>query len=452
MLTEAELLRRTAYGEDGWTQFALDDSLEDGAVAREVCAFANSEGGYLVFGIDDDDRVVGCSLSAERRDQLAVALDSIEPRPHYSLYPLTVQGLEVWVLDVPEGVQKPYLVGGCLYERRGARSVKVVSPYEMRHVYDRLAQLNWTGQPLAGVAWRGNIDGRLLRTFRSLAGISAKLPIEQVLLNLGVTTADGTLLRCGELFFGKSPQTFFGQAQVHCALFRGHSKVNMVNDALFGGPLPKQLEAAEAWLKATLPVAYNRDGAAQRGEEWAVPLPALREAVLNALVHRDYGEEGNITVEVYDDRVVVTNPGGLLEAVAKNFGHLSKSRNERLLDLCLRMKLAEKMGSGIGRMRERMRLAGLPAPIFNDGHIFSVTFMRGDECLGNEAQRHRDADAQEAKDVLDKARMFRHETPAGLARWLRIPEERVQRQLAHLQELGLLTRLGRGDQAEWLVL
>ncbi|MBQ4376265.1 MAG: winged helix-turn-helix transcriptional regulator, partial [Bacteroidales bacterium] len=103
----------------------------------------------------------------------------------------------------------------------------------------------------------------------------------------------------------------------------------------------------------------------------------FKEALINALSHRDYFEKGaSITIEVFDDRVEITNPGDLLPTVARNFGRRSMSRNPLIFGLFNKMRLVEHIGSGIPRMRKDMTEAGLPEPMFEDDGIFVVTLFR----------------------------------------------------------------------------
>ena len=98
---------------------------------------------------------------------------------------------------------------------------------------------------------------------------------------------------------------------------------------------------------------------------------------MNAICHRDlYEEGGTIMVEVYDDRVEISNPGGLLPVVAADFGQKSMSRNPLIFGLFTRMHVVEKVGSGIPRMRRLMKDAGLAEPKFSTQGIFTVTFMK----------------------------------------------------------------------------
>jgi ATP-dependent DNA helicase RecG len=131
------------------------------------------------------------------------------------------------------------------------------------------------------------------------------------------------------------------------------------------------------WIQEKLQVAYIIEGTGPRKEVWEIPLTVFKEAIINALSHRDYYEQGAATtIEVFDDRVEITNPGGLLLGVAKDFGTKSMSRNPLIFGLFTRMHLVERIASGVPRMREAMREANLPEPVFHTTGMFTIIFLR----------------------------------------------------------------------------
>ncbi|HCU24840.1 MAG TPA: ArsR family transcriptional regulator, partial [Deltaproteobacteria bacterium] len=111
-----------------------------------------------------------------------------------------------------------------------------------------------------------------------------------------------------------------------------------------------------------------------------IPLEALREAVVNALMHRDYGITGTqISIEIYDDRVEILNPGGLPNKLSKKeFGVMSVRRNERIADLFFRLHKVERIGMGIKRIRKLIKAAGLKEPDFETDGFFRVVFYRSE--------------------------------------------------------------------------
>ena len=139
----------------------------------------------------------------------------------------------------------------------------------------------------------------------------------------------------------------------------------------------QQYLQAIAWLESKLQVAYKIEGTGPREEIWEIPLTVFKEAIINALSHRDYYEQGaSIMIEMFDDRVEISNPGGLLPVVAKDFGHKSMTRNPLIFSLFTRIHLVERVASGIPRMQEAMREANLPEPEFHTEGMFTAVFKR----------------------------------------------------------------------------
>lgn len=134
------------------------------------------------------------------------------------------------------------------------------------------------------------------------------------------------------------------------------------------------------WLQGKLNVRYDIEGqgAGPRKEIWEIPETAFKEVIINSLSHRDYYDKGAVIhIEVFDDRVEISNPGGLVSAIAEaEFGHRSHSRNPLIFGLFARMHLVEQIGSGIRRINQVMNEAHLPEPIFRKEGIFVVVLKR----------------------------------------------------------------------------
>lgn len=148
----------------------------------------------------------------------------------------------------------------------------------------------------------------------------------------------------------------------------------------YGGNLYAQFRLAIEWLRSKLNVAYDIEGqgSGPRKEMWEIPETVFKEAIVNALAHRDYYDKGAKTlVELFDDRVEISNPGGLVSAIPlADFGKKSHSRNPLIFGLLARMHLVEQVGSGINRMNDLMKAAGLSNPIYNTDGMFTVIFSR----------------------------------------------------------------------------
>ena len=222
-----------------------------------------------------------------------------------------------------------------------------------------------------------DIEPRNFRTFMEMSNLSDTLPLRRLFESLELLTEEGFSKNATALFFGRDSDRKFPHAIIRCLRFKGYDKVHIIDDKTFGGPLYQQYLDTLSWIESKLEVEYIIKGTGPRREIWEIPLDVFKEAVMNAICHRDLYEEGaTVMVEVYDDRVEISNPGGLLPVVAAEFGHKSMSRNPLIFGLFTRMQVVEKVGSGIPRMRRLMKDAGLPEPKFDTKGFFTVTFMK----------------------------------------------------------------------------
>lgn len=378
MLT-AEEIKSLAYSGEGYNvDFNIRVPSKMKEVTTEVCAFANSEGGYIIFGIDNGGTIQGIDIDNNTRSKIQDAVRDISPAIHVNLYPVVVDDKTVWVLDVPSGKDKPYVISGVIYMREGANSQKLTTAEEIRSFFQTSNRIYFDAVPCMQFDKDKDLDEDNFSSFRHESNMTGNVSTNQILNNLQVFNESGIIKSGGVLFFGKEPERIFPHAVIHCVLFKGTTKVHIIDDKYYGGSLYHQYKQAEAWIMDKLKVSYIMEGMNARKEVWEIPLPVFKEAIINALSHRDYYEQGAVTmVEIYEDRVVISNPGGLLPAVQKEFGTRSMSRNPLIFGLFTRMNLVEQVASGIPRMRDEMKEAGLPEPTFvADGGFFTVEFKR----------------------------------------------------------------------------
>lgn len=346
-------------------------------ITEEVCSFANAAGGVVLVGIDDHGVIKGASIDNSKRSAIQDSIGEISPALHCEMYPIEVEGKEVWVIEVPAGRQIPYFFGGSVFVREGANSQKLTNVEEIRELFQQAEKIYYDSIPNKKYNLYDNLDADIMKAFRREAHISNNVEYDQLLENIQAFTEEGDVKRGAILFFAKHPENLFFHAVVRCIQFKGTDKLHIIDDKTFGGPLVFQYEQALNWIEDKLKVEYEIKGTGPRTEKWEMPLDVFREAIINALAHRDYYEQGAFTnVEIYDDRVEITNPGGLLPLVAKNFGRKSLSRNPFVFSLFMRMNLVEHVGSGIGRMKELMLEAGLPEPEYETEGMFTVILYR----------------------------------------------------------------------------
>ncbi len=422
-------------------------------IAEEVCSFANSAGGYVLIGVDNGNQIVGVEIDNNKRSAIQDAIGEISPMLHYNMYRVDVDGKEVWVIDVPSGKNKPYFFSGSTYIREGANCQKLTNVDEIRDAFQRNDRIYFDAIPLPKVDLSKELDEDNFREFRYAAGLGMDISNEQILENLQVYDENNDVKSGGVLFFAKHPENIYFHVVIRCVLFKGTDKVYILDDKTFGGPLLQQYNKAIEWLMGKLQVSYEMEGTGPRKEIWEIPLSVFKESIINALSHRDYYEQGaSIMIEMYDDRVEITNPGDLLPVVAKNFGRKSLSRNPLIFGLFTRMHLVEHVGSGIPRMKKDMLDAGLPEPIFETEGMFTVIFKRPTAAAQTLITK-KDIQLTPIQSAILSAIA---ETPTitmdELGAKLNLGRSSIYKNIKQLKEQGILSREGRKNDGKWIVL
>jgi ATP-dependent DNA helicase RecG len=194
-----------------------------------------------------------------------------------------------------------------------------------------------------------------------------------------------------------------------------------------------------------------KDGKSRK-ELWEIPEIVFKEAIINSLAHRDYYDKGGrITIELFNDRVEVTNPGGLVSSIAKNeFGKKSSSRNPLIFGLFERMRLVEQIGSGISRMRDLMQLEGLTPPEFNTDGMFTVIFRRPiefDKWVVRWVDNLTENRINILKNIYSNPKISKRELESIIG----LNGSAIDKNIDFLKDLGLLERKGNTKSGHWII-
>ena len=348
----------------------------DKELPSEVCAFANASGGKVYIGISDDNRVVGTDTSNRARSQIKDTINKIEPHLNVELDVYD----DIIVLTVPEGTQKPYSCPAGFYLRTGPNSQKLnrdsiieFFQNEGRVLYDQIIR---DDLPIAT-----RFNETAYRRFVKTAKISDVHDKNTNLINLkcaGISGGKLCFTNVGSLFFRINDEDVeFRHAGIVCGLFKGTNKAYILDAKELNGDIVSNIEDAIIFLKKHLRINFKIEGL-RRENILELPESALREAIVNAVCHRDYFEYGSrIMVELYDDRVDIVSPGGVCKGITpENFGTVSITRNPLIQSLFYRIDYIEQMGTGIMRMMEAAKEANVAAPQFKFDNFFRVTFRR----------------------------------------------------------------------------
>ena len=380
MLSVKEIQSIISSGEGYNAEFkvSLPSKVKD--ITEEVCAFANASGGVVLIGVDDNNLIQGVTIDNAKRSAIQNSINEISPSLQCETYSIEIEGKQITVIEVPSGPNKPYVLSGAIYVRQGPNSQKLTTVEEMRDFFQQADRIYFDEAPCTEVNIVTDLDKDNIVVFRKEAGLNNTISDEQIFRNLRLTTKEGYLKNGGVLFFAKEPELFFEKAVVRCIAFDGTDKRYIIDDKIMTGALYQQFLKSMYWLHSKLDIRYEieGEGSKPRKELWEIPETVFKEAIINSLAHRDYYDKGGrITIELFDDRLEISNPGGLVSAIPRNeFGKRSLSRNPLIFGLFERMRMVEQIGSGISRMRDLMLEEGLTPPEFSIDGMFTVTLRR----------------------------------------------------------------------------
>ena len=204
-----------------------------------------------------------------------------------------------------------------------------------------------------------------------------------MLVNIEVAERDGNRLlfrNAGVLFFARNVRHFFPEAYITCLLGRGPDKVHILDRKDFEGGVVADIEDAMRFIERNTRTAYRIEGL-RRQNIPEYPMEAVREAITNAVMHRDWFFDGaNVFVELYADRIEVISPGSLPKGLTlADLGRKSIRRNPLIADLLHRIDFIEKAGTGIRRIRDGAREQDCPEPEFEADRFVTVTFRPNPE-------------------------------------------------------------------------
>jgi len=341
--------------------------------ARELVAMANTAGGKILLGVRDDGTVKGFPDSNEQRARIQDIARNCDP----PVKVLVQRVGEVTVVTVRESDTKPVQCSDGFFWRQGAVTQKL-SRNEIRDFFRSEGSIRFDLSLCPKFRYPQDFDREKYEAWFRLSGITGRPRTEDVLVNIEVAEQAGGRLvfrNAGVLFFARNVRHFFTQAYITCLLAKGVDKVHILDRKDFAEGVVSDIEESLRFIERNTRTAYRIEGL-RREDIPEYPMKALREAVTNAAMHRDWFMEGaNVFVEIYTDRIEISSPGGLPKGMKlSDLGRKSIRRNALIADLLHRITFIEKAGTGIKRMRDEAHDQGCPAPIFEENGFFTAIF------------------------------------------------------------------------------
>ncbi|MDE0103899.1 MAG: putative DNA binding domain-containing protein [Bryobacterales bacterium] len=365
-----EELRDAILGGEG-PSLAFERSFSK-SLGRELCAFANASGGSLFVGVSDDGAVVGVSHHTRLKSRIRDIARSADPPIRVEIDAIG----EVLRVDVPAQHDKPYSFGGRFFRRVGANSHRM-SVTEIEEMFYEVGRLHFDSTPCPNIELEKDLNDATWDGFSRRAKIPRAMDRRAALRNLGLVNADQRMTHAGAWLKARDIRTVTTSAHVSCKLFLGRTKFRILERRDFHRHMAGLVDDVTFWILTKINVEFIIKHV-RREERPELPEDALREAVANAVAHRDYRSPANVQVYVFKDRVEIVSPGGLPVGMTKaDLGTKSVPRNPLLFDMLYRMDVVERIGSGVRRMFDLCRHHGTPLPRIDvSEHWVTVTFPR----------------------------------------------------------------------------
>jgi len=424
----------------------------DKSFAEEVCAFANSSGGKILLGIADDGKTSGIKTDNVLLSRIQDHIKQIEPHLEIQISVLD----NIVVVDIPEGKDKPYGCSKGFFLRIGPNSQKLTRN-EIVSFFQKEGRIRFDELENGKAVFSRDFDVSAFNNFLQLASITPSIDKDFLLANLDCLSENGQMTNAGVLFFSKSTEFLLLQATVTCVLYKGIERIHVLDRKDFSGNIIDNIENAVMFVLRHTNLEYKIEKL-RREEIPEIPEVALREAVVNAVCHRDYFEKGaNVMIEIFDDRLEISNPGGLPSGLTrKSFGTKSVVRNPVIASLLHRAGYIEKIGTGIKRIENAVKEHGIGSVIFSFDSFFTVSFSRVKATEKTTQKTTQEIEKTTQKTTQEMILSLIKTNPAitrkGVAEKTGLTPDGVKYHLDKLREQGVIRHVGATKKGYWEVM
>lgn len=485
-------IEEIVHGESKNVEFKISLPKDSTKYIKTIIAFANTQGGQLVIGVDDKTRkVVGV-----KDDTVFQVMDSIANAVADSCVPQIVPNIELQTIDkhtvivvtvIPEP-NRPYYLKSKGKENgtfiRLAGTSRPASFEKIKELEMEGARISWDELTCIGYEVTEKEIRKLCKDIMKYRE-EAKLPKRKVtraqLINWKLLKErEGSLLASNAFVLLVSD--YFPFSKTQCAVFKGTERTVFLDKREFTGSVYKQIESAVAFVLRNIRLGATVKGLV-REEAYELPVEAIREMIINAHCHRNLLDTSCVQVALYDNRLEVTSPGGLYNGLTYEeimSGH-SKLRNRAIANIFNQMGFVEAWGTGIRRIKEAAICYGLPYPeilVFDD--MFRVNLYRNqlyptfgfeDEFVEESSEYNKKMFGESSEKVRRKFGESSEKVAAGqnetqrkllelikqnnrmsakeMAEILSISSRSVEKNIKKLKDQGLLIRHGSPKSGYW---
>lgn len=379
--TAAQLKQLLSLGENQTLEYLTSCELKH--CGPQVCAFLNTQGGYLLCGVDDNGQIKGVEHAEQVAEQLESQLKSaIQPPVLFSVEVQQVENKQLLVVEVPAGKDIPYAFNSDIYIRAGEQTQKAdvdtIRDMVMRKQveptrWERLFSSELDEQGLSASACNKLLSAK--RIPKEVAQAEQGLLHQLQLLSLAKY---GRLTNAADVLLASAPGKRHPQARVRAVCYRHKADDEYQDLQHLDGPMAEVIEQLISFVMRNTPSRARFSSANNQREDIPMyPEQAVREAIVNAFAHRDYSNfAGGIKVEVSPAHLKIWNSGAFPQGIDEHKiqqGHISVLRNPDIAHGLYLQGYMEKLGRGSVVIQDACKAAGLPAPKWHSDSSSGVT-------------------------------------------------------------------------------
>lgn len=428
---------------------------------KSVSAFANGLGGSLFFGVDNDRTIIGLNDVQSVCETISSKIrDYMDPLPEVEMIPQRINGLDILQLKVNTGRYTPYYYVGdgqrIAFIRLGEESVPATAEQMLRLV---LKGANKTYDSLETAYKAEDYSFNILaNTFRTRAQQEWN---KKYLISFGLVTSTNTLTNAGALFADDCP---LFQSRLYCTRWDGETKGDAINDAEYTGNVLLLLREAMNFVKSNTRKGWEKlpDGRKNKPE---YAERAVLEAMVNHFIHRDYTViGGEVHLDIYDNRLVVTSPGGMYNGTLIQEQDIadvsSERRNPILANVMAQLDYMEKRGSGLTRIcKETEALSGYKEelkPVFKSTTTQFQTIIYAShnrQNVGDMSETMSEIKLTERQQyIISLIKNVPTINVKQMSEIMSVNKRTVERDLTYLKKIGKLMREGSNKDGIWVVI
>ena len=489
-------IEEIVHGESKNVEFKVSLPKDSAKYTKTIIAFANTQGGQLVIGVDDKTR----SVTGVDDDSVFQIMDSIANAVADSCTPQIVPNIELQTIDrktvivitVGPGPNRPYYLKSKGKEKgtyiRIAGTSRPADCEKIKELEMEGAHISWDELICIGYEATETEITKLcsdIMKYREKVGLPERNVTDMQLFNWKLLKKTDTSLLASNAYV-LLVSDYFPFSKTQCAVFKGTERTVFLDKREFTGPVYEQIEEATAFVLRNIRLGARIEGLVRK-EAYELPVEAIREMIVNAHCHRNLADASCVQVAVYDDRLEVTSPGGLYNGLTYEeimSGH-SKLRNKGIANIFNQMGFIEAWGTGIRRIKQAAEQYELPNPeiqVFDD--MFRVNLYRrpfseiaDDSGIGEASEKHRrsigEASEKHRRRIGEASEKHRRNigedfnetqrkilellsvdaklSAAKLAQQVGVSGRNVEVNIKKLKERGILIRCGSPKSGYWKI-